>query len=276
MGYLKSTIKYLKRSWWVLALCFLPSAVLLGFFARPILSIGFIYDYMNLDVKNYSDIFWLFINKVSLTHVYPIILMFVIIFIAVTIIFSVIEKHLRVGRLLIRKPFSEVNNYFLPVFFMMLIFSAMLCLYFIINISLITLFHFIISGAGVPSMVSGALAVIINFILFIVLIILMSLFIYVIPLQNIFGYSFTESLSMSIKYVGDNKIKILTGIFIPLFLVALIEFIVSSISPPDMVSVIINTILHLAIFVYMIPYTMITFFKISGLERKDNKKYYQI
>ena len=114
MTYVSKTFSYLVKSLRLLVPIALLPALLLGMFSKPMSFITFIPSYGATDVKSFGDIAWLIFDKYSFTHIYPVILIFVALTLSCALSLSVIEKHFRIGKLMLKAPVQDVNSSLFP------------------------------------------------------------------------------------------------------------------------------------------------------------------
>ena len=254
----------------------LPAAVALGFLVRPVTSMTYLPFYVGADIQSLLDIVWLFAPRFVLTAVFPLVLLFAVLLLTFCGMLSVIEKHFRIGRILLKKSLSEINSYFLPGLKILLILGGMLLIYFALLMSLTGLQHYIVSGVGVPSVASVIIASVLSLGLFAVLSWLCSPLMFMVPLMQIYGYSFGDALTSSVSYYGNQPFKITFGFFSVFLIVSAVGIVIASLSLyiPPIFQTLVWIVLHLFLLVYIGAYSMVTTFSITGMERKDNKKYY--
>lgn len=273
--YARETFKYLKKTWWLLGLVCLPAAVALGFFIRPVASLSFLPFYAMTDVKSFSDIMGLVLEPVALKWIWPPFVIYAALFLTFCVTLPLIEKHFRVGRIAFKKPLSLINNYFLPVLKITLIYGAVLVFYFALLVSLTALQHYLITGAGYPKIASVVVASVLAVGMFILLCWLSSPFMFMIPLMQIYGYSFGDAFTSSVSYYGNKPFKVTFGFAFIFFIVAAMRIVFSALATfiPPWAEILISCALHLFLLVYFCAYCMVTTFSLTGMERKDLRKY---
>lgn len=276
MKFIRETFSYLKKSFWLLVLICLVPAGVLGIFVKPLSSMTFVPQYSKTFVRSFADVFALIFNVKNLRTVYPLILIFVTILIAICMCVSVIEKHFRVGKLMLKKPFSEINSTFFPVLSVELTLSAVMIVYSILLISLVSFLQYMICGFGTyPTVGAVIAAAVISIVLFIVGFCTAGPFMLMIPIMVIYGYSFSDALTSAFELAGKKSASVLFGGIFPFLVVLIIEYILSFFEIIKVVSVIVSTLMYLFLLVYIVAYVMIVMFELSGLERRDNKKFHR-
>jgi hypothetical protein len=276
VSYLKETFYYLKKSWWVLALIFLPAAVALGFFIRPMASLSFLPVYAEGHIYGFTDVMLTVLNPYMIKTVWPIFLIFVLLFFTFCLGMPFIEKHFRSGKMTGSKPFSLANNYFIPTLKVSLIIGAIIVLYFTLHIALISMLDFILSGSGgVTSIAAVIVSSVFSLGFFTLMCWLLTPFVFMIPLMQMYGYSFGDAFRSSVSYCGEKPFKATMGFWLVFIIVAALRMVASAFERfiPSYALIIISSVLHLFLLVYFCAYTMVTTFSASGMERKDIIKY---
>ncbi len=275
MKYVRETFAYLKKSFWLLALICLAPSVALGFFVKPLASMTFIPAYSQTVVRGFGDIFALVFRVDFLKLVFPAILIFVTLLFSLCLSLSVIEKHFRMGRLTFRKPFSEINNSFFPVLKVLLCLTAVMIVYSLLVISLVSLAQYLICGFGKPTASAVIVAAVISITLFVLSFCFSAPLMLMIPLSVMYGYSFSDAITSAFELVGKNPATAIFGGILPFIIVLIAEYILSFFPIIFAVRVIVSTVMYLFITVYLSAYVMVLMFSLSGLERRDKKEFYR-
>jgi small-conductance mechanosensitive channel len=262
----------------------LPAAITLGFFIRPIAALSFLPLYFAtgadaFEGMGFFGVLWQItgftVGEFTISAVFPLILILVVCFLTFCVAFSVIERHLRSGKLTLKKPLSKINDYFIPTLKVILVLGGILVLYFALVISLSTVQHVLISGAGNPPNIGSIItSVIISLVLFFVMCWIVSPLIFMVPLMQIYGYKFGVALKNAFSYYGNNAFKITVGLSLVLLIGAGLQAGLSALSVylPNAVEILLATVLHLFMLVYLVAYCMVTTFVATGMERRDIKK----
>lgn len=274
MGYIKLTFSYLKKSFWALCLVALPAAAVLGLFTRPMTSVAYIPMYMQTDVRGFFDLFWLVFSKSAVQKVYPLFLIFAVLLFSCSLGLSFIETHFRVGRLLLKKPFKHINIYFLPVLLSLLALFVVLMVYGFLQAGVVTLLHFTITGKGTPNIASVCACAAATLGMFLLAAFLASPIILWAPMMVIYGYSFRDAVPASLRALSHNVGGVVVGLVFPFLTVALVECAVLFANLPPAAGIPVDCLLYVLLIVYLLAYIMVTTFDITGMTRRDNRKYY--
>ena len=277
--YVRETFLYLRRVWYKLGLLALPAAVLLGFLIKPVSVITYLPSYAAASQKlGFGDILRLVAGDATANTIFPPFLIFAVMLLTIGVMFSFIEKHFRIGRTLFQKSVVEINSYFLPALKTVVLVGGVMAVCYMLTISGVTLQHAIFSGERIgPHPGSVVVASLWSLILTAVAVLVCSPLIFMIPLMQIYGYSFGETFRMSLSYYGNNPIKITLGLVFGFAVtaaagtaVAIIDVFVAD---WYWIRTLIYIALHLFLIVYVAAYCMVTTFSVTGMERKDEKKY---
>lgn len=274
MTYVSKTFSYLVKSLRLLVPIALLPALLLGMFSKPMSFITFIPSYGATDVKSFGDIAWLIFDKYSFTHIYPVILIFVALTLSCALSLSVIEKHFRIGKLMLKAPVQDVNSSLFPTLKTLAVMAGIYLAWKFVLTGIATLLHFIISGQGVPSHINIAVLAVIIAALFLFSLCLCLPSILWSPLMLTFGYSFVDAFIEAPKLTGKAVFKLLTALIFPFAIVILLQCVVEFLPLHIAAVKAIATVEYLFLIVYIVSFMMVAAFDLTGLDRRDIKKSY--
>lgn len=274
MLYVKKTFSYLSKSFWLLALVSLIPAILLGIFLRPLGFITFLPDYAATAVDAYGDIAELIFNTYALVYVYPIILIFVALALCCSLALSVIEKHFRTGKLMLKAPLADINSSLFPTLKTLAVLVGTYLLWKFLLSGLTTLFHFIFSGQGRPSALNLILSAVVIVALFLTMLFFGVPAVFWTPLMLTFGYSFGDAFIEAVKLAGKAHWKLFVALAFPFVAVALIQSALEFLTLHIILEKAISSVLYLFMLTYLLAFMMVAMFDLSGLERRDIKKKY--
>lgn len=263
------TFAYLKKSFWLLAAVIAVPSVAACFLSTPYWEVSFVAAIDN-PLMRVSDTFALIFGD-SWHYLWPVIVVSAVQIFASAFAMSAIDRHFRTGRLSLRSPWRLVNNSVFPMFLGVLIMCVISVVLRFVLFGLVTLVQAIAGAAG---MISGATLTIIAAIavgLFVVHVIAITPMLYLTPIMFIYGYKFRDAAGMSFKLIAGKKIFV--GLLLPLTLCAGIQLLVGFIGVHSSITIACNFIVFLVTNVYVIAYVAVTFYEISGLERRDVKPY---
>ena len=180
------------------------------------------------------------------------------------------EKHFRSGKLMLKEPLKQINNYMLPVLVTFILLSLILALYGALQTGMVTLLHFIISGRGYPSALNLVIAGILSLALFVLSMWAACSSMYWTPMMVIYGYSFRDAAAASYRLLDGKIFRTMCGLLVPFLIVAVLQTVFSFINNVY-VSAALAVFLYLFLIVYVVSYVMISMFALSGMERRDVK-----
>ena len=262
MFYIKSALKYIIKNFGYLFLFTLIPAIGLTFTADKSAYFNFMNDIIHYKSYNffqvYSD-FSLIVTKFTLLRI---LVLIAIVFIT-AILLSIIEKHLRIGRLNFRNNFSRINENIISVLligavlviiveawaallsailmFLNMLFSG-ITLYFIC-------YFFILSGYA------GLFAIIPYLALWICC-------------RNITGYSFYDAFMYSINLLSGKLKRIYFAFVLPILIFVSVILITDNFA--DKLTVVFVYIQNQLYYMYYLVLAFIVYFDLDKLERKDN------
>lgn len=274
MTYIAKTFSYIKKSFWVLLLIAVVPAVLLGLFVRPMGFITFIPDFAVSSINSYADIAWLIFDRHATIYVYPIILIFVALTVCMALALSVIEKHFRTGRLMLKAPLRDLNSSLFPMLKTLAFMLAAYMLFKFILSGLVTLLHFLIGGAGIPSTLTVILVSVSIVIVFVLCMYFCVPVIFWAPLMLTFGYSFVDALIEAARMASKAVWRLFAALIFPFVVVALLQCVFELLPLPVYAMKAIAAVLYLFMIMYMSALMPVATFDLSELERRDVKKPY--
>lgn len=276
MTYVAKTFSYMKKSFWLLALIALVPAVLFGLFVRPLGFITFVPDYATTTVTSYADIAWLIFDRYAITYVYPIIIIFITTVVSVSLALSVIEKHFRTGRLMLKAPLQDINSSLFPTLKTLAVVTGIYLLWKFILSGLVTLMHFLISGSGTPNSVTVIVVSVLIAAVFLVTVFFGVPTLLWAPLMLTFGYSFVDALIEASRMSGKANWKLFAAFIFPLVIIILLQCILELLPIPIVAMKAIAAVFYLFLIMYLSALMMVAVFDLTELERRDIKKTYSL
>lgn len=274
MGYIGKTLGYLKKSFPLLAAVMLAPAAALAFFVRPVSMITFLPMYARTEVASFLDVLWLIFDRYTLTYVFPLLLGFVLSVLGVSLGLSVVERHFRVGELALKAPLKAVNNSIFPVtanlFILLVIYMAAHFLF----VCLVTLTHFLLSGAGRPGLADVAVTAVLSVTVLFLLLRLLQSFLFWAPLMLLYGYSFLDAVIASSSLCAKAPTGIWTGVAFPFVCVMTATSLAVFFRAPPWVNILTAGVSYLFLLVYLTAFVMVAVFDLGNMERRDMRPKY--
>lgn len=281
----KETMKYLGKSFWVLALAALAPALVISLFAKPFSSITFLSSlFVGQTDYNFTDIFMMMLTPISGATFFEgfvgYIASFLCLWIGCVYGVCIIEKHLKTGELRLRIGKHQFLSYLLPTFIVFVIWSIMFLVSSVAQSGLISLIHFI-CGRTPPTFVDCFFSTLVSVLIF-ALLMYLSVHILFLPLIMVYyGYGIRESLVQSIRLTSNNLKSLVLGFILPLFAVMGVNFIFNLMTAllrryaainetvEYWMNYFVSVFIHVILIVYLITYDLIAFYKCSDFERRD-------
>lgn len=286
---LKETCGYFKKCFWLLVLVALLPSIGISFFVKPFSSITFLPSlFVGRTDYDFSDIFMMMLTPINGAPFLGGIIGYVIFFICFGLAsiwgICVIEKHFKTGELSLNVSKHQFTLYLFPIFFALALWSALYLIAAVAQSGLISLIHYI-CGVTPPSFIDCFLSTIVSLAVFYGVMYL-SIHLLFLPLIMVYyGYGWRESFVESIRLSSQNFKSIMTGFIVPLLVLILADSVLTlgtallvrfanmSASAKYWIDFIISVIIHTLTIMYVYTYDIVAFYKLSGFERRDIKRY---
>lgn len=268
MRYTRLAFQYLRKNFWYLALVLLLPAVAVGLLTEPSTMIRLFVHFEDLNLMTFADVFFA-ISELNWISVAVGIFAVPLISVFFSIVCGLESKHMRWGILSSKGLSKRINNNFLPVFKMMLVFLFIIELYAVVC----SLFTFLWIGIINNSAVALALTITFNVVLFVVMLFAMILLSLTIPIMSITGKNLRKSIAESITLIKGKFFKMLFAVVVPV----LIPYTTMSVLAAFDFAwwrKIVNIFMILFIFAYYITLMYTTYLDISDIDREDLKNKY--
>ncbi len=276
MGFIKETMAYLKRVFWVAVLIALVPSIVFAFFLKPANTLAFLPEYYSGSIDGFSEIFLIILGaeKWKDLFVFPLLMIFALVYFSISL--AVIEKHMRTGRLTARRLLSDLNNTIIPTVISLLFFAVIFTLGLTLLSSLLTLMHRLVSDRGAPTLIDCVYASLLAFGMLALLVRVVVDVVFWGPVTQVYGYSFKDAIIETSHITNKNTFAIFFGLLWPHIVAAGIVigvyYIPLSGAVKTAITIISNTAVYLFLFLYIPAFIMNTLFGITELERRDKTK----
>ena len=265
MKYALKAVKYgTKNSIKAIIFAMIP-ALFVGLFVNPYCLSKFFAVYPDLKVTNYLSMFNAFFDF-DWQNVVLIVLGCALVIFMLSIVFGLIERHMRTGKFSLSESSSMFNNNIMVVaiYFVVII---LLYMFSVFIISLLTYcLHLLISGMGkVPTDVNIAVSFVFTAILFLVFFRIAMLLFLSIPETITTGYSMSNCINEVSVAMGKKSRSIYIAYILPMFL----HFPLNILSYGLWWNKLIGVLLLAFYIIYYCSLTYIVYFDINNIERKD-------
>lgn len=289
MQIFKDTCKYLKKSFWFLAIVAIVPSIILSFFAKPFSNITFLPSlFVGRTDYNFTEVFMLMFTPIYGASVFEgligHVVFFVSLWLACVVGITMVDKHLKTGELTLKVEKYNVASYLLPVLLSLVIWAVVYLVAIVAQSGLLSLIHYI-CGVTPPSAIDCILSTLVSLLIF-VGILYGSIYLMFVPLNMVYyGYGPREAILESSRLVSDKPGNMVSGFIIPITVLIVINLIFSlvtsllttyagmSMTARYWIDYVFSVATHLMIIVYLIAYVIVAFYNLSNLERRDIKRY---
>lgn len=203
----------------------------------------------------------------SWQYVWPVIVIGVFQTLGAALIMSAVDRHLRTGKLSLRSTWRLINNSIAPMAVCVLIMSAISIIWRFVLFGLVSLAQLL---CGLMRFNAGATLAIISVLavgMFIIHVLIITPILYWAPIMFIYGYRFRDAASSSFRLISGKKMYV--GLIVPMLLCAGLQLLVGFLQVHIAISRACGFVIILFTNVYVVVYAILTFFRISDLDRRD-------
>jgi len=268
--YTGQTFSYLKKNLLLPILAMTVPAVIACFLSTPYWEITFVtaFDY---DPYIPMGATFRIIFGDSWTYVWPVVVIAVFQVIGAALVMSAIDVHFRTGKFSLKQPFRQINNTIFPVAASVTVMSVISIVWRFVLFGLTSLIQVIFGAAGAAGGAALAVISVTAVLLFVVHVMILTPVMYWAPIMFIYGYRFRDAAATSFKLVFGKKIFF--GLLVPMLALAAMQLIVGFLGVHIAALRVTGFIAALVTNVYTTVYIMVSFYGISGIERRDLKPY---
>ena len=213
----------------------------------------------------------------SWQYLWPVIVIAVFQVVAASLVMSAIDRHFRTGKLSLRDPFRLLNNSIFPMAIGVAIMSVFSIIWRFVLFGLVMLVQVIGFSSGMPQLAALAIISIIAIVLFVSHLVIVCPMLYFAPTMVIYGYGFRDAAGTSFKLISSKRrfFKLFLQLMIPLLPCAVIQMALGYIGAPLWAMRLSGFFIFLYTNVYVTVYSILTFYRISELDRRDVKFYFE-
>ena len=270
MKYLSKTFSYLRKNFILPVLAMFIPALAACFLSTPYWEVSFVAAFDFAPYKPVGQTFAIMFGD-SWQYVWPVLLVSALQVVGAAIIMSAIDRHFRTGRLSIKSPWRLINISVFPIAIGVVVMSLTsiilrLLLFGLVSLVQVTMGAMSVSGGATLAVISAVAVGL--FLLHVIIIIPMLMWP---PVMFIYGYKFRDAAATSFKLISGKKL--FWSLFLPLLLCAGIQLLVGFLQVHVAISCAVNFVIFLFTNVYATVFTMIAFYDISDLDRRDIEPY---
>ncbi len=268
MKYLAQTFSYLKKNCWLPMLVMLVPAIASCFLYTPFWEVSFVASY---DLGAYprmpiSRIFIIIFGD-SWRYLWPMVITSGLQVVAASLVMSAIDRHFRSGKLSLRSPWRLINNSVFPMTIGVIVMCVVSVVWRFVLFGLVVLVQVIADAAGFNAGVTLTIISLMAAVLFVLHVLMITPMLYWAPVMFMYGYKFRDAAGLSFKLLSGKKV--FSGLLIPLLICAGIQLLIGFLNVHTVVACVCNGIIFFIINVYITVYVILTFYRISDLDRRD-------
>ncbi len=273
MRYIKLSFKYLTKNFLFLFLVSLLPSVFLGAFLSPFKFLEFVNNYSNLTVSSFNDIFYSIID-ISWLKILFYVISFGLIGIFVSVIIGEIENHFRSGKRNYLNFKHYINNNILAVLLNMIAFAIINFVVSFLCGTIIYIFHILLCGLNTTPKTWSLIVAILLFTIYFCVVMLAGLTLSInVPNMTYNGYNFKQAIFYTINLIGQDLFNLILGFLVPF--VAIVPLI-SIFSFSSLGLRFVGILCVLIAIIYYSSFVMTSFYSLSGINRYDERKYFQM
>lgn len=259
----------------LLTLAIAPAAVV-AFFMQPA-GFGLIIPTEAVSgIEKFSDIFFLVFKRELITrYPYMIPVGLILMLLCISYTMGMEERHFKTGKLTFRQPFSTLNNCVPPVIKVFSLLVVIYVVYKILVVCVLTLFVFVLENLGAAPLWVTVVVGILSALGFIALLVIVRPLMFTSATMLVYGYSFKDAFSAAIGLDGaGDKMALNFALIFPFLIYLVVSTVMVGLTVPTLVQSIVNSVLIALMMQYVTTYVLVAMFELSGIERRDCKKYY--
>ena len=264
------TFSYLKKNFLLPVLAMLIPAVAACFLYTPYWEVSFVAAFDADPYRRASETFLILFGD-SWQYVWPVILVAVTQVVGAALIVSAMDRHFRTGKLSFKSPWQLINISVFPMAIGVALMSAVSILARLLMFGLVSLVQVTFGAmSAAPGMVLAVISAIAVGVFFLHVLALLPMLMWT-PVMFIYGYKFRDAAAMSYKMIAGKKL--FWSLFLPMLLCAGVQLLVGFLQVHLAIAVAVSFVIFLFTNVYTTVYTMIVFYDISDLDRRDIQPY---
>ena len=275
MKYVKATLRYFFAHFpKLMAIAIIP-AVVVAFFMEP-QGFGLVLTVSQLEaVQSFSDVFFLVFSRNLITRwPYMIFVSLLLILLCISYTMGVVEKHFRVGKFSLRQPFSNINNCFASAFKVFALLVVIYIVYKFLLVCVLTLLTYVLDNFYVADVAIAVVMAIASLAGFLFLLVLVRPIIFAAATMLVYGYYFKDALSAAIKIAEKDRLELNIALIFPFAVYFTVSSLLVILNAPWIVLCLVHTLLIAILVQYVTVYVLIAMFELSGIERRDVRRYY--
>lgn len=268
--YLAQTFAYLKKNPILPIAAMLVPSVVACFLSTPYWEVAFVAGFDYDPFKSTGETFALIFGD-SWQYFWPVVSVALFQVIGAALLMSAIDRHFRTGRMSLKSPWRLINNSIFTIAIGVIVMSVTSI---ILRFLLFGLTSFVQAIAVELRILPSATLIIIAAIavgMFVLHTLIIMPMLFWSPIMFIYGYKFRDAAAMSFKLIGGKQLFI--GLLLPLVMCVGVQLLMGFLHVHIAIARTVSFFVVLFTNVYITVFTVIAFYGISELERRDVKPY---
>lgn len=269
---MKLTFSYLKRNLWLPIVAMVIPSIVACFLSTPYWEVAFVSVFDN-PKGPISETFRILFGD-SWQYFWPVIVISIFQVVGATLTMAAVDKHFRTGKLSLRMPMRLVNNAIFPMTVGVAVMCVISILWRFALFGLVSLVQVLAGSFNLMPQVTIAIVAVVAAVLFFFHVLVITPMLFWAPIMSIYGYRFRDAAATSFKMLSGKRV--FRGMVWPLIVCAAIQIGMGFLDLHYAVSCVVDFVIFLATNVFVTVYAIVTFYEISGLDRRDVKPYENI
>ncbi len=268
--YFGQTFSYLKKNFLLPIICFVVPSVVACFLSTPYWEVAFVTGFDETPYISAAQTFRLMFGD-SWQYLWPVIVVSIVQIFGAALMMSAMDRHFRTGRLSLRGAWTLINNSVFAIAIGVAVMCAVSIIWRFIVFGIVMLVQ--VSSEAMNMSPNATIAVIaaIAVLAFILHVLINTPILFWAPIMFIYGYRFRDAAAASFKLTGN---RLFTSLLLPMIICAGIQLLIGFLDVHRAVAIVMNFFVFLFTNSFVTCFTMLSFYGISELDRRDIKPYH--
>lgn len=260
----------MRKNFWLPAAIMIIPSVVACFLSTPYWEVSFVAAYDYHPYVSVKETFRIMFGD-SWQYLWPVVLISALQIVAASLLTSAIDRHFRTGRLSLANPTQLLNNSIFPMFLGVLVMCVFSVIWRFVLFGLVLLAQTMGNAAGAAEGVTLAVISVIAVGMFFVHVMAITPVLFWPPIMFVYGYRLSDAAAASFKLLSGKRV--FRKLFPPLLICALIQLLIGFLQAPIWAMRISSFVIALFDNVFITVFTIVVFYRISDLDRRDVIKY---
>lgn len=264
------TFSYLKKHFLLPIVAMLVPAVAACFLYTPYWEMSFVAGFDFQPYRSVGATFEILFSD-SWQYVWPVLVVSILQVFGAAIIMSALDRHFRTGSLSLKSPVRLINISVFPIAIGVVVMSVTAIILRFLLFGLVSLVQVILGAMSAAPGAALALIAAIAIGLFILHTLIIIPMLMWAPIMFIYGYKFRDAAALSFKLISGKKL--FWSLFLPMLICAGLQLLMGFLQVHVAIGCAVSFVVFLFTNVYVTVFTMIAFYEISCLDRRDIDPY---